>query len=381
VIDACVFHEWASDRDLVDHMEPGWRKLFAAVKPSNRPELGEPGVRVAPLYSNPLGSTDPRASAGGRRAGSDPSLMRAQLMRSGRRERVVLAFDDGLYVTAYPDPYVATAAARAANDFSAARWLDPAAGVYGLILVASALPDAAAAEIRRVGRDEGWVGVALGANSLGMGFGHPVYRPILRAAAELGLPVVVQANSDVAAPLVTPPIAGGLPMTFAEYKALAVGAASSHVGGMIIAGVFSELPDLRVLLVGGGVSWIPGFLWRHDYYYKLEAHEAPWLVEPPSEYFRRHVRVTTYPLERVNRPELMQRALATVPWLEEVLVYASGYPSYDWEEADSVLERIPISWRQAVLSENADALFRWSGQATASISGDPVGAEHSVKTN
>jgi predicted TIM-barrel fold metal-dependent hydrolase len=203
-----------------------------------------------------------------------------------------------------------------------------------------------------------------------MGFGHPVYRPILRAAAEMSLPIVIQANSDTAATLLTPPVAGGLATTFAEYKSHIAQASMSHLSGMVLSGVFSEMPDLQVLVVGCGATWIPSYLWRYDYYYKIEAHEAPWLVDLPSEYFRRHVRVATYPLESADEPRRILNALATVPWLDSVLMYASGYPSYDWQEPDALRERIPAAWHQRVFHDNARDFFRWPDRAQQAASGD-----------
>ncbi len=367
VVDACAFHEWASDAQLRSHMEPTWKAMFDDIAESYQGHGAGPGIRAGALYSNPLGNKDARANPKVGPAGSDPALLRAQLFEDGRRRRVVLSYDDGILATAYPDPYLARTAARAANQFTAADWLDPHAGIYGLILVAAALPEDAAADIRRLGRDDRWVGVALGSNSLAMGFGHPVYRPIFRAAAEMGLPVVIQTNSETAATLLTPPTAAGLAATFAEYKAHSSHAAQSHISGMILGGVFSEFPDLRVLVVGTGATWIPSYLWRYDYYFKIEAHEAPWLDALPSEYFRRHIRVATYPLERASDPRRVRDALATVPWLGSILMYASGYPNYDWQRPDDVLESIPADWHRQVLVENALDFYRWSGAAPGPV--------------
>lgn len=364
VIDSCAFHEWASDAALRRHMEQGWRDLFDSVADSYHGHGKGPGIRVSPLYRNPFGDVDPAAAASGP-AGSDPALLRTQLGLGTGCDRVVLSYDEGLLATAYPDPYLARTAARAANELTAAEWLDPAGGVFGLVLVGSALPEDAAEDIRRFGREPGFVGVAIGANSLGVGFGHPVYRPIFRAAAEMGLPVVLQANSDSAATLLTPPMAGGLAATYAEYKVHIAQAASSHISGMILSGVFAELPDLRVLMVGCGVTWIPATLWRHDYFYKIEAHEAPWLEASPSEYFQRHVRVATYPIEAAEPPARVADALAAAPWLESILMYASGYPAYDWQRPGEVLASLPEAWHERVLRGNALEFYRWPDRAAA----------------
>ena len=97
-------------------------------------------------------------------------------------------------------------------------WLARDERLYGLILVSGAMADVAAEEIRRLGRNERMVGVAMGANVLNLTFGHPAYHPIYRAAADQGLPVVIQVGSDLPASLLTPPVAGGHASTYASIK-------------------------------------------------------------------------------------------------------------------------------------------------------------------
>jgi predicted TIM-barrel fold metal-dependent hydrolase len=355
-IDGCVFHDWATKAELGPYMPRGWRELLV-----DRPEITSK-LRASSLYSNPLGNKDPRAFPEHGPAGSDPKVLIEQLLADGRRERIVLGYDDAILSTAIP-PYVARTVVQAANDWTVEKWLSQDARLYGLILIANELPDEAAAEIRRVGKDDRMVGIAMGANGMGKPFGHPVYHPIYRAASELGLPIVIQVGSDTAASLTTWPVAGGLPATFGEYRALGAHALMSHVASMIVEAVFEIFPDLRVLLVGGGATWVPGYVWRLNYWYKLNEHEAPWVKRLPSEYFRDHIRVSTYSLETAREPERIGRALRTVPWFDSTLVYASGYPSVDWEEPGSIMTRLPADWTDKVLRSNALGLFRWPGTA------------------
>ena len=53
------------------------------------------------------------------------------------------------------------------------------------------------AEIRRAGAHERMVGIALGANGLGLPFGHPAYHPIYEAASEMKLPILIQVGLDL----------------------------------------------------------------------------------------------------------------------------------------------------------------------------------------
>ena len=348
LIDSCVFHDWATKAELGPYMPPAWRELLV-----DRVEITSK-LRASTLYANPLGNKDLAAYPEHGPPGSDPELLIEQLLGAGTRERVVLGYDDAILTTAVP-PYIARTVVQAANEWTAEKWLTRDERLYGLIMIANELPEDAAVEIKRAGANDRMVGIAMGANGMGKPFGHPVYHPIYRAASELGLPIVIQVGSDTAASLTTWPIAGGLAATYGEYRALGAHALMSHVASLIVEAVFELFPDLKVLLIGGGVSWVPGYVWRLNYWYKLNQHEAPWLKRLPSDYFRDHIHLSTYSLETTRPVTALTRALQTVPWFDSNLIYTSGYPNVDWEEPEAIADRLPESWH-----ENMFRTTRWA---------------------
>jgi predicted TIM-barrel fold metal-dependent hydrolase len=133
----------------------------------------------------------------------------------------------------------------------------------------------------------------------------------------------------------------------------------THLASFITEGVFDRYPGLRVFAVGCGGAWVPGYLWRLDYWWKTSKLEAPWMQKAPSEYFVENVRLCTYGLEWPDDPERMITALSAVPGIEDLLLYGSGYPNYDFEEPDEISARLPENWREKVMVRNAEALFRW----------------------
>jgi predicted TIM-barrel fold metal-dependent hydrolase len=295
------------------------------------------------------------------------------VLSSGRRERVVLGYDDGLFSTVLSNRYVAEMIARAANDWTVAEWLASDERLYGLVMVSTATPLAAAEEIRRVGTNERMVGVALGGNGLSRPFGHPAYHPIYEAASELGLPLVLQAGpSDAFSDAPMSPVAGGYASTVAEFRALMWETHAAHMASMIVEGVFSRFPRLKLVLVGGGATWITGHLLRLDYWYRMHPGEARWLDRLPSEYFPDHVRVVTHGIETAPRPELLVQALETVPGIERVLLYGSGYPDADWQEPDAVASWLPQDWHDGVFSTNARDTFRWPDTTTTHPADSPT---------
>jgi predicted TIM-barrel fold metal-dependent hydrolase len=328
-------------------MSEAWRAIL------ERPgDLGGPvNIKPQPYHRHP---------------DADAAVIRAELPEFRRGyldaapvERVVLGYDEGLLSTAIGNYHLANAVVQAANDWTVERWLSEDGRLYGLVLVSTGVPEEAAAEIRRVGADERMVGVSLGTNAFGRPFGHPVYHPIFRAAAELELPLVLQVGSDAVFEQLAPPVAGGLPATFGELDVHCAQPLITHVASLIAEGVFELFPGLKVLVVGAGAGWIPGFLWLSDYWQKIVRVETPWLRRPFSEYFLDHVLVDTSDLEAPRRPERLAQLLSTVPGIERVLMYASGYPKPGYEDPAALGARLPEAWHEAVFQTNALDFYRW----------------------
>jgi hypothetical protein len=376
VIDACAFHDWVSKDDLLPYVGKGWRDLLAIEN-----------VQVKGQWQNQP-QTD-RAASGttppdGGPPASDPAYVIEQLLEKRGSERVVLGHEQGLVSAGLPMAYKSRAVVRALNDWTIAEWLERDDRLYGHLLVQSGLPEEAAHEIRRVGEHEKFVAVALGPNGLNQAFGHPAYMPIYDAAVELGLPVVLQVGADNIADLGTTPTSIGLSATYAEYDAMSVAPLMSHLTSMFTSGIFDIHPSLRVLLVGGGIAWVPQFLWRLDPIYRVVRRvDMPWSKRLPTEYFAEHVRLSTYSLEAPVKKEQLQSVLNLIPEVESSLLYASGYPNADGETAAEVGERLPEALHQSVFHDNAEKFYRWGGKkhetARAHAGGDIIGDEAAIR--
>lgn len=355
MIDGLAIHDYRSDLDLGRHLPAGYRELIHRSRDSAR------RIRSGWLYDNPRPATLASVTTYDEVVG--------ELLERGA-DRIVLGYEDALLVSGYQGRNASRAIVRAVNDWTVEEWLARDDRLYGLILIPTGTPEEAAEEIRRIGQNPRMVGVALGINALGRMFGEPVYHPIYRAAAEMGLPIVLQTVCDGATDQAGPPVAGGAPMTFAEYRALNGQALMSHVGSMILESVFDLFPTLEVLLVGGGAAWIPGFLWRMDYWYRITPTDAPGLAALPSEYFNKHFFVSTYGLE-TPPGDALSRALATHSGLLSRLLYTSCWPNEDSSPPNRALTGMPPDLHHQILRDNALAFYRWPDRTSSSPTAPP----------
>jgi predicted TIM-barrel fold metal-dependent hydrolase len=95
-------------------------------------------------------------------------------------------------------------------------------------------------------------------------------------------------------------------------------------------------------------------MWRMDKEWKSAQREIPWVNEPPSEYVRRHVRVTTQP---TDVPAEHLRDVYEQLGSTEVLMYGSDYPHLYPDGAEVFLSQLQPDERERVLWENAAACY------------------------
>lgn len=377
VIDCDVHHEWPTPWHLVEYFSEGWREYVTG---PGRLHNDNSLVPMIPMQfcPNPTGLSRPETfPPGGGAPGSDYGLMKDQLLDPCRIERALLVFGLGEFVGAMPNPYFAAEIARAANDWSIDNWLSIGDDrLYGAVLLATQLPDVAAAELRRIGQHPRIAEALLVSSGVGKPFGHPLYHPIYEAAVEMDLPIAIHVGGEAFPGIGISPIAGGMPNFYFESHPLGAQGMMTHLTSFISHGVFEKFPGLRLLLVETeGVAWVPWLLWALDERFRAVRREIPWVKKYPSEYFYEHVRLTTQPLDRSPEPEQLVEILKMFGG-EDMLLFSTDYPHWDADEADYVATRLPESWLPKIFRENAIKFFRWSdlppaakvGAARASVS-------------
>jgi uncharacterized protein len=116
------------------------------------------------------------------------------------------------------------------------------------------------------------------------------------------------------------------------------------------------VPDLRIVVLEGGFSWLPYLMFRFDQQYRELRSEVPWLKRKPSDYIREHFRLATQPMEDLDARTLLQ--LIDMMGSDELLVFATDYPHWDFDAPSRALPPgLPEDLRQKVLWRNADKVY------------------------
>jgi uncharacterized protein len=254
----------------------------------------------------------------------------------------------------HPDPDYAMAYCRAYNDWTADTWLSADPRFRGSIHIAPTDPLLAVQEIERLASDKRFIQVLM-AGGARLPFGNRHYHPIYAACERHGLPMACHFGGEGTG-MSGPPTAAGYPTYYLEMRMARSQMGMAHLVSLICEGVFEKFPGLKYLSLEQGIFWVPGLLWQMDADWKALRDYTPWVKRLPSEYVRTHVRFGSQPM--VEPPS--RRDLETfLEWIhaEDILVFSSDYPHFDWDEPSSFLKGFDPSLREKIFSGNARKLY------------------------
>lgn len=355
IIDIDLHHRWHSEADLIAHLEPEFQDLLDRRR--SRMLIESPVVAFHHITG--INKRIDSVPSSGGPPGSHYETTREQWLDPHGVERAVLSFDIG-DIGGVPNPYLASALCRAANDWSIKHWIEEADDprLYTAGLIPTQIPGDGVREIQRIAEHPRMVEALLISNGLGMPFGHPVYHDLYAAAEECGLPIAMHNGGDLWHGT-TQAMAGGVPHTRFELHTLSPQHSMMHLSSFVAHGVFEKFPKLKLLVIEGGVAWLPWLMWSLDRQYASLRRESPLVKRLPSEYIRDHVRLSTQPLELSDSRSELIELLEAAGGIEDILVFASDYPHWDGDEPSYIARRLPEAWWDKVFHDNALDLLRW----------------------
>ncbi len=277
-------------------------------------------------------------------------------------EGVDLAFlypSFGLFAIASSEiePALASAIARAYNDWLADFCAADPTRLRGIGMIAPHDPAAAAAEVARMGRQHGFVGAFMRPNPiLGRNLDDPAYDPLWHALASGGLALGLHEGG-------MPPLpqAGADRLTNAEQRHICSHPMEQMVAAvsLIYGGVLERFPELRVAFLESGCGWLPFWLERMDDHYEKGLQRdfgaAKLLAMPPSEYFRRQCFVSADADEA-----MLEQVIAALG--DERIVFSTDYPHPDSKYPHAVdaflaLGGVSDASKRRILWDNPLALY------------------------
>ena len=197
----------------------------------------------------------------------------------------------GYWVQSVHNEDLAASLATAINQWQIDHWLEKDARLRASLVVPSQNPLLAAREIERFGDHPGFVQVILPVRSYSL-YGISEYNPMYAAAVKHDLAIGIHLAVLLAS---TTPV--GWPSTYIEECADMAQIFQAQVLSLISEGAFARFPELRVVLIESGFVWMPAWMWRMDKEWKGLRRDTPWVVRPPSDYVREHIRMTLQPMD------------------------------------------------------------------------------------
>jgi predicted TIM-barrel fold metal-dependent hydrolase len=337
----CVPESW----DVIEpHLSAGWR---------NHLESGRvPLTRMPDAYpaSRATSATMEVRAAGGPLTPTSYEALRDRLLEPSGASHAILncltIFDS------QHNPYYQAALARALNDWLRTDWLDRDERLRASIIVPWTDPEAAVAEIERLGDDPHFVQVLLPVRAL-RPWGQKAHHGMFAAAAERGLPIAINAWGLYG----HAPTPSGMTTTYVEDYLSNQSIVQEQVASFVAEGVFDRFPALRLVLMECGFNWLPALLWRMDKHWRSLWPEIPWVKEQPSHYVRQHLRMTTSPAHLGDASDEQIRELVGMIGVE-TLLYASDHPHDHGPSGERLLDALDEPSRNLVLAGNAATLYR-----------------------
>jgi predicted TIM-barrel fold metal-dependent hydrolase len=254
---------------------------------------------------------------------------------------------------------MAAAFCRAVNDWIAAEWLDRDARLRASIMVPAQNPELAAAEIEHRANDPRFVQVLVLAG-LDMPLGRRLYWPMLRAAAAHDLPVAVHAGSAYR----HPPSASGWPSYLLEDYVSNTQLFAAQLASLVSEGVFTKFPDLKVVLVESGCTWLPAFAWKFNKTWRGVRSEVPWVTKPPFDVIRDHVRFTIQPADAPDDAETLRAVIEQIG-SDDMLLFSSDFPHWQFDGDDVLPEGLSDLQLRKIMVDNPLATYSRLKEAVA----------------
>lgn len=240
---------------------------------------------------------------------------------------------------------------RALNDWVAAEWLDREPRLRASIMVHAENPTRAVEEIEHRAGDKRFVQVMMLVMQDEL-LGKRTRWPIYEAAQRHKLPIAIHAGSLQH----HPPSPLGWPSYFVNDCANQALAFQAQLVSMIFEGVFQKFPELTVVMLESGFTWLPGWMWRADKTWRGTRTEIPWLDRAPAEVLRRHVRFTLQPSDEPPDADRLTKVMEQIG-SDDIFLFSTDYPHWRFEGDEALPAALPATLARKMATDNPLATY------------------------
>ncbi|MBY0333124.1 MAG: amidohydrolase [Acetobacteraceae bacterium] len=349
IIDSDIHPALRSEADLNPYLSERWRRHIAEYGKLGRGPYA--GRNTYPRFQPFLARRDSFPPNGGP-PGSDLDFMREQLL-----DRYDIEY--GILEPLMPSNLVrnlelGAALCSAINDWQVAAFTSQERRLRASIQIPFEDAKAAVAEIERRVANRDFAQIQLTSRSTEP-LGRPRYWPIFEAAAHHNLPIGLHIGGEAG----HAPTASGWPSFYIEDHHGLMHSMQCQATSMVLEGVFERFPSLRIIMIEGGLAWLPALGWRLDRHWEKMRSEVPHLKRPPSEYMKQNLWVSTQPMEEPEDPEDLRRVLSWIGW--DRVLFATDYPHWDFDDPRYAVPcRLSEAERGAIFRGNAEAIYRFA---------------------
>ena len=244
------------------------------------------------------------------------------------------------------------ALARAMNTWQTERWVKQEPRLKASVLVAQEDATAAVAEIDARGGQPNFVQVLILPRT-DEPLGRRRYWPIYEAAERNDLPVAIHVGGTNG----HPSTGGGWASYYMEEHHAVAQTMQAVVTSLVFEGVFERFAKLRVVIMEGGLGWIPSLSARMDKHWLRLRSEVPHVKRPPSEYIREQVWFTTQPIEEPGSAAELLDLFDRIGW--DRLLFSTDYPHWDFDDPRYAFKaNLTEAQREQLLYANAHKFYR-----------------------
>ena len=240
---------------------------------------------------------------------------------------------------------------QAMNTWQVERWVKNEPRLRASVLIAQEDTGASVAEIDARAGDPNFMQILV-LPKTDEPFGRRRYWPIFEAAVRSNLPIAIHVGGTNG----HPSTGGGWASYYMEEHHTVAETMQAILTSLVFEGVFERFPQLRVVIMEGGLGWIPSLTARMDKHWSRLRSEVPHLKRPPSEYIREQVWFTTQPMEEPATAAQLIDLFDRIGW--DRLLFSTDYPHWDFDDPRYAFRaNLSEAQRDQILYRNAQAFY------------------------